>query len=158
MRFVPSVVLDDHFRSCVHELMSHLDDPRLLVEPGWGAVADQLDHQLDLTADIAPDRTGRLVVGSPAFVLTYARGAKHSFGFVTPDARLPIRTRPWSRSAAWRDDTTLRLWRLGWTLLTVDRLRVTDADRAQIEFLLGTVRATPPEAQAAVLAGDTANR
>ena len=81
----------------------------------------------------------QLVMGLPAAVLKHAASTSQPFGFVTPVAR---RKKPWQPGPTWRDETTMDLWRAGWSPKALDRLLV-PVDGGELEVVVGDLRRTP---------------
>lgn len=132
-----TLVVSDEFRSSVRRLARRLGANGLVAASGWTGVARQFDLQVWSIPNA--DHGPVVIVGPPAAVMAHARLSDGEFGFVTPDARL---LRRWQRGAAWRDDTTLALFRAGWSVLDVDRVLEPTPD-AGLEFLVGDARRTP---------------
>lgn len=131
-----SIVLTPEFRTAIDGLTARLGSARSLSARGWSgfAAACGFDEIVE-----AGNNEPFTVVGPPAHVLRHARSTSAEFGFVAPDAQL---AKWWQRQPSWRDDTTLELWALGWSLLAVDRILVSTGD-VSIEFAIGNLRPTP---------------
>lgn len=117
------------------DLAGRLGSVHTVADDRWRPIADQLG----LEEHKPQPGSAALVIGTPAAVLKHAATEVGEFGFVTPVAQL---AKWWQSVPAWRDDTTLDLWRAGWTPVTVDRLIAAGA-HAPIEFLIGSARQTP---------------
>ena len=132
-------MIGDELRDLTHAAVDQFDSVAVVASRGWEPVADQLQ------IDTASPTAAVLVVGPAAAVVKHAARAHEEFAFVTPDALLAKR---WQRTRPWRDDITLRLWDLGWSLMRVDRLLV-PVYGATLEYVVGVARRTPDVVEAA---------
>lgn len=149
MNVITGLVISTELRDRSQSLAGRLAPAQVLPSPRWHEFVRDL--RLDSSNEKLSSRH-TIVVGPPAAVLRHARSAvknqefgNQEFGFITPVAQI---VRPWERGAAWRDETTLDLWRLGWSPQVVDRVLVArkqpgSRGSVRVEFLVGLARRTP---------------
>ena len=136
MRTPDATAVTGELRAAVAAVVAELGPVQPRIAPGWSAFATACGIE-----DTGFDHT-TIVIGAAADVLKHAASASASaeFGFVTEVAQ---RTRRWPRSKTWHFDTTLELWRNGWTPIVVHRV-LGCAGRTESEFAVGVARPTPP--------------
>ena len=134
VKHVQTLVVDAEFRVAIRGLVERLGPVRVIASDPWDTIA----QQCDVTSVDSPDVIA-VVVGPPAIVLKHAAITSKEFGFVMPVAHC---SRPWQRSASWRDDATLDLWHAGWSPLAIDRVHVATHE-AVVEYVIGNARRIP---------------
>lgn len=141
-----AITVTPELRATAHDLVDRLRPAQLIVLPRWQSLVTALriaDGEWQIPSGSVSGEPV-LLVGPPAAVSRHAETSSGAFGFVTVVAQI---AKPWQRATSWRDETTLDLWKQGWSPVTVDRVLVPGPD-ATLEFLIAAVRATPDVAEA----------
>ena len=134
----PSAAVTAELRRAVLALIERLDSRRANVATAWSGFAGSCG--VDSTAELSETNPEALVIfGTTEDVLNRVQHHEDEFGFVVPAS---VTVRPWQSGRSWIKDPTILFWRLGWSPVVVERIKVT-TEAGIIEFAVGNARRTP---------------
>ena len=131
------VAVTAELRRSVGALIERLGETDATVADDWSRFA----RSCGVTSGDTEQHRGDalLIVGDVEYVLNRVQRHDQEFGFITPSRKT---LRPWQSGERWNLDPTIRLWRLGWSPVAVERIMLA-TDDGVMELAVGNARRTP---------------